>query len=540
MFGWQIALAAAAFLAVLFWPVFYSRLALRAIALPVLSGLATYFWWRGWSPPFAGPDVAKASGEPPAKSMLWFSLAGLMAGLSIHTYMASRAVPIFFVLFVLYLLLFHRPALRARWTGVGAFFLVFGLIALPLLLFLANNPGAEFRISEVDAPLRALLAGDFGPVLGNAGQIALMFGLAGDPLWRQGIAGQPIFGPLLALVFYLSLPLALWRWRDERYAFLLLWLATAVLPSMATVDAPSTIRIVNLLPVLMLFPLLVIHKSAQLSTAQRLLSTRQWITGIVLVMMIMWGFQAWRTIDGLWRTWPANEEVQFVWQSALTDAAAFLDDNPDSGPVAVGGWTPDTMDAPTMDLTLRREDLSLRFFDPTQSLILPGAPLGQTVRIVRPAILPLAPALESLVAAWAVPVDNRFALYQYGAPASIDPAVPQDELFGDEVRLLGYDVVQPCQVGRADPCNIVTYWQVAARPAGDRRFYLHVTDESGAVVVQDDRAGAPAAFWQPGDIVVQQFSLPSTAGELRLGVYDPATNERLLTAAGSDHVTLAP
>ena len=42
------ALIAAAILAVTFFPTFYSRLALRAIMLPVLSGLAAYFYWRGW------------------------------------------------------------------------------------------------------------------------------------------------------------------------------------------------------------------------------------------------------------------------------------------------------------------------------------------------------------------------------------------------------------------------------------------------------------------------------------------------------------
>jgi predicted membrane-bound mannosyltransferase len=43
LFGLQTALLSAALLAVLFWPVFYSRLALRAISLPLLSRLSAYF-----------------------------------------------------------------------------------------------------------------------------------------------------------------------------------------------------------------------------------------------------------------------------------------------------------------------------------------------------------------------------------------------------------------------------------------------------------------------------------------------------------------
>jgi len=48
LWGKDVALIAAAYLAILFFPIFYSRLALRAIALPVMSGLSAYFWWQGW------------------------------------------------------------------------------------------------------------------------------------------------------------------------------------------------------------------------------------------------------------------------------------------------------------------------------------------------------------------------------------------------------------------------------------------------------------------------------------------------------------
>ncbi|MCB8922629.1 MAG: glycosyltransferase family 39 protein [Ardenticatenaceae bacterium] len=48
LFGRREALISAAILAILFWPTFYSRLALRAITLPVLSGLSAYFWWTAW------------------------------------------------------------------------------------------------------------------------------------------------------------------------------------------------------------------------------------------------------------------------------------------------------------------------------------------------------------------------------------------------------------------------------------------------------------------------------------------------------------
>ena len=169
-----------------------------------------------------------------------------------------------------------------------------------------------------------------------------------------------MFDPVLALLFYAGVALCLWRWREPRHAFVLLWLAASVIPSLVTVDAPSTIRMINALPVLMLFPLLaasaatrwgksrygrsvkrnaarLIHFGPQLSTLWTRLSTDLVTTlaGWALVLLLL--YHSWATVDGLWRVWPASDEVQFVWQAALTEAGAHLDAAADTGPVA--RWT---------------------------------------------------------------------------------------------------------------------------------------------------------------------------------------------------------
>jgi len=475
--------------------------------------------------------------------------------------MAGRAVPIFYALYCVYLAVFHRAAFRRQWRGIVAFWLALATVALPLAAFLLLNPGAEARIGEIDAPLRALLAGDVRPVLDNAVKIAAGFGLRGDPLWRQGIAGQPVFDPVLGLLFYAGVALCLWRWREPRHAFLLLWVGASVIPSLVTVDAPSTIRMINVLPVLPLFPLLalsaatrfgesryglsvkpksarLIHFGPQLSTLWTRLST-DLVTALVggaLVLLLL--YHTWATVDGLWRVWPASDEVQFVWQAALTEAGAHLDGAAEAGPVAVGGWTPDTMDPPTMELTLRRDDLALGFFSPTESLLLPD-PSGGAARLVRPAILPLAPELAALTGPWTVlPPDaapgRQFALYRYEVMPDIRPAVAANVDFGGEVRFLGYDPGPTCADPTA-PCTLTTYWRVLAPTGLPRRFFLHAVGPDGAPLAQDDRLGAPAEYWRTGDVVVQLLTLPRSDGELRLGVYDPATGERLRTADGREY-----
>ena len=523
LFGRQTALLSAALLAVLFWPVFYSRLGLRAITLPVVAGLAAIFWWRAWR------------AQSTKQTYVYFVLAGVLAGLSAYTYMASRAVPIFFGLFILYLALVHRQACKRQWRGMVWFVVVYALVAAPLIFYLQANPGSEFRISEIDAPLRALLAGDLMPVLRNSLKIAGMFGFAGDPLWRQNVAGRPVFGWLTAVLFYSGIVLSIWRWKDARYAFILLWLGTSAIPSIVTVDAPSSIRMINGLLVVTIFPALVIHIIPTFSTEYRQLSTKVvYLLAGTLVLAHMWG-----TAVAVLNTWPNNDEVQFVWQNALTQTAVYLDAAQSNAPVAIGGWSPATMDPPTMALSMRRDDLDLRYFGsdsmsaPITTLIIPAGE-GE-VRLTRPFIRKLHPLLEEMLRQWDAEIHGYegFLLYTLPEFPSVRPAIPLHVDFGGELRLLGVDPLESGQMR--------SYWQVLAPTNEPRRFFLHAVAEEGRLLAQHDGLDAPALHWQPGDIIVQAHSLESEiplAAQLRLGVYDPQTGRRLLLSDGTDCLIL--
>lgn len=538
MFGRNVGLWSAAFLAVLFWSVFYSRLALRAISLPFFSGMALYFWWRAFNWTKRELEQRKQPGDASLSHQhitFYFVVAGLFAGLSLHTYMAGRAVPIFFGLYTAYLFLFHRSHFTRHWRGILFFWLALGLVASPLLVFLSANPDAEVRISEVDAPLRALRAGDFQLVLENIIKISGMFGIRGDPLWRQNIAGRPVFDPVMAILFYAGVVLSLWRWRDPRHGLIILWLATAVLPSVVTIDAPSSIRIINLLPVLMLFPLVLIHTAPHLSTFRDKFSTELTTRLVNVGLSLLLAYSALSTVTGLWRIWPADDEVRFVWQAALTEAAAYLDHSNGLGSVAIGGWTPETMDPPTMELTLRRDDLSMRYFDPTQSLIIPYPFEGRPIQIVRPTILPLVSPLQDLIGKWEQP-QGEFTVYNLPALPPLEPQHAANLDFGGRLNFLGYDMVAGCQPGQ--PCSLVTYWQVMTAMDEPLRMFLHAAVNTGEIVSQDDRLGAPAEYWQVGDIVVQILTVEEATQELRVGVYNPQSGQRLITGSGGDYETI--
>lgn len=529
LFGRDVALTSAAFASVLFWPVFFSRLGLRAIALPVCSGLSAYCWWGGWQ---------SLSARRQAMGLAW---AGFWAGLSLYTYLAARAVPIFYALFIGYLALFYWQELRQRWRGVALFVALASLLAVPLVWYLVSHPGAEFRVAEVDAPLRALRDGDFGPVLHNAWQIVGMFGWSGDPLWRQNVAHWPVFEPLLALCFYAGLAGFLVRWRQMKEAFCLLWLATSVIPSVVTIDAPSSIRMINALPLFLAFPALFIHKFSDLSTVLPKLSTGR-LSGLLGGLWIVYVAA---TAVMLFSIWPANTEVQFVWQEALTAAAGYLDTSPDTTPVALAGWSPDTMDEPTIHLSLHRQDLSLRYFGTVYpqitTLILPA---GASSRLIRPTILPFAEPLETLLAGWQAGPHPHGSFTVY--PLTAVPPLPDNAnaLLAGEIRWRGFQMSEACQAHFTTACDVLTFWQVTAPASGSRRFFVHALAGDGRLLAQHDGLDAPALFWQSGDILIQLHHLSATdepIEQLRLGLYNPGTCpncQRLLTADGADSLIL--
>ncbi|MDT8304326.1 MAG: glycosyltransferase family 39 protein [Anaerolineae bacterium] len=545
LFGRNVALLAAALLAVLFWSVFYSRQALRAISLPLLSGASAYIWWRAWG---------HRENAPPARSTRDFLLAGLVAGLSLYTYMAARTVPIFYAAFTLYLLLLHWKAFRRRWRGILFFWLLFAVVAVPLVAYLQLNPEAEVRVYEVNEPMRDMFKGNFRPVVDNTVDILAGFGLRGDPLWRQGVPFRTVFHPLLAIFFYGCLLYSFWRVKDARYGFLLLWIFTAFIPSVMTIDAPSTIRMINILPVLTTLPAIVMHSWGKLSTETGRLSTetlRVWFISAVFLAIIL--FTAVFTARDILITWPGDaDDVEFTWQTALRDAAHYLDARAlatisadSAGAVAIGGWSPESMDAPTMALYLQREDLTLRHFHPLRAVILPAeATPQQPARLLLPAVLPVHPVLAAELAEWGVQrtVHGRFAQYQLSRQLQPTPGFPASVPFGDELLFLGHSFDGPsCQPASGQPCQVITYWRVLQPPGELRRIFLHALDDQGQVITAGDDLGAPAAYWQPGDLILQRHELAvdtSAIAALQSGLYHPDTGARVPIPGNGDVLPL--
>ncbi len=123
--------------------------------------------------------------------------------------------------------------------------------------------------------------------------------------------------------------------------------------------------------------------------------------------------------------------------------------------------------------------------------------------------------------------------------------------FADQIELLGYDLqIQPSTGNRASAV-VTLYWQALSEMDVSYKTFVHLLDETGQVVSQVDHSPGDGAFptagWLSGEIIIDEFAVPlpkdgsSATMQAEVGIYDPATGERLLVVdppQAGDHILL--
>lgn len=567
LFGRLVALVMAGGMAVLVWSLFFNRLGLRLNMLLVLWCAAAYCFWRGLDTLQPGTLNLKLESSWP-----WFAGGGVLAGLGLYTYMASRALPLFCGAFAVYLAVFHRDRLRGRWLSLVLFFVLLVAVAAPLFLYLAAHPELEERTTQVDEPLRQLRLGNPHPILQNALALLGMWQVRGEPYWQVNVANRPVFvEPLGALLFYLGVGLALWRWRQPRYAFLLLWLGAGLVPSLVTSDAPSWPRTLGAVPAALALLGVAAHQVWRWAGQRWSGRARPYlVAALVAVLAIEAG---WTYRNYLVR-WPRQANVRFTFQSSMTEAFRYLDANEDTSPVIVAGLSVHDVDQWTQACTLHRRDLAVSWADVRQALILPAG--TDVARLIVLDITPFAPALQDWALAGAATLaegpttgENRpsFVVYRLDlaelrheaeSPPLTSVAVGSDPVdragqrslqppvdFGGVVEFLGYRWVGELTSG--EQAGVLTFWRVLRSVPPPLRAFVHLLDAGQNVVVGYDALGSPPDRWQAGDILVQWHPLtmpPAGTYYPEIGWYVPPDGPRLQVREDgtdlADRLLLAP
>jgi 4-amino-4-deoxy-L-arabinose transferase-like glycosyltransferase len=601
-FDERIALLAAAGLAVSFWAVMTGRQALRSISLPALFTLASYFYWRaltlreefGRTPGIKSRSFRSALSSPLAH----FVAGGVLLGLTFYAYVPARIMWLIFPVFLLYLALSSRSLFARAWRGTLLMLLIAAAISLPLLLYLSANPTVEVRLNELSTPLVAISEGNSGPLLRNASGALRLLTIEGDGLWRYNIPGRPILQPIMALVFYLGLGLAIWwsvagiftrrssaqqrpktnaesdkegtmwpvarhilkRHRHQSAAsfFALVWLVAGLSPALVTGPDLGTTRAIGMQPVLYIFPALVLATV----WAGRIIPDKV-VAGLLI---LLFGVIFVRTARDYFFVWANEPEVRVQYETALVTATRYLNEH-GHGPTAFSTTTPGRYHSPAAaQLTVTNPAVSMRWFNGKHSLLVPQ---DESSTLVFTGFAPLNPNLEEYFDATlqadlplrASDLDRPLTFYWADGPALVaDWNVGKDGgiqapaggaspvLFGEALELLGYDLQTPL-VSPGGELRLATFWRVRA-PLDEAVLFTHVLGPDGRVIAQADRLDVPGYFWVPGDVFIQlhQIDLPeaTSPGEypLIVGLYTQGDLQRRSVTAGGatagDHFQLRP
>ena len=538
LFGPLAALSALAAFAVVFWTVAFGRIGLHVVMMVPLATLAAYSVWR----------ARAAQGR---RVWVWWAISGVCVGLAIDTYTAARILPAILVMFGGYVFIAQRSDWRAWWRGLITALIAAALVAAPLFITLAQAPADEDQLGffDIDRPVRELRQGNLAPVIETSLRTLGMFAFVGDPLPYYDVPDRPIFEPFGALLALIGLLVAIKNWRKPEYAFSAIWFFVSLAPGMLSQPAPNYTRTLGVQTVL--FAMLGLG----VATLARRVSRPIVYAALAVVFA---GNLVWTAHD-YFSVWPSIDTVRFWHQAGLKAVADQVQTDPDTSPVVVclpdhliderePWWYPAWRH---MRFLLNRPDVTLRYYNCTDSMILPdGAaryafpdaaaestlqqfPIYQqflqsaaTDRIMLPDRLGLILKVDRS----ATPLDRQLAtaaqqpVFLEGATET--SASPID--LGDRTAFVGYTL------SRADrEVTLTTFWRVTDQLPPQLSQFTHILNAAGDIVTQADRLMVTSQSLRAGDIVAQihHLTLPEnlSAGSYRIaiGLYTQPDGKRL-------------
>ncbi|HOT90598.1 MAG TPA: hypothetical protein PLJ78_06085 [Anaerolineae bacterium] len=518
--GWRAALWCGAALTVGFWPLMMARVGLRATTLPALLAVSALAY-----------ECALTAKTVP-RAWCGYALAGVFLGASLYTYMASRGMPALYLMFLLGLALFNRQLLRRTWKGTLAVVLLAGAISFPLFHYLAVHPQLEQRIAQLGGAIVAFKAGNWRPLWKNITDSLPMLFWKADPYWLYNIGGRAALEPLLAALFSLGLLRAVIHLRDRRNLFVLLWLGGGLAPAFLTTVDYNTLHAIAAMPAV--FLLIALGLETTWGYRGRLRITNYELRFMLLLAFLLTGVEA---AHAYFIVWGQNRDVRVLYHHHVVALGRYLEHSPDHHtPVVITSMYPGEFHDPyTLEVTLRREDMDIRWSDGRSALFFPhGATRLYTETQAAPASL-LLPFVDGYIspevtlafrtddiptavygyrwnadAAWNA-LRAELATVVFTAPGDPPPAVTHNAtacpvVYGSTVALAGYRVT-PDAPHPGETLNLLTAWEVEKAHPAELVLFTHLLNAEGATVTQVDRLDAPSWQWQTGDRLAQVHAL---------------------------------
>ena len=225
-----VGLAAALFAGIAYWPLLFTRLALRIPYYPLFVAPVMYFMIRGLR----------------RQNINDILLTGLFLGLGLHGYTPFRIVPIFVVIGIAIFIL-HRPARGKRLQALFALMLIAFVslvVFIPLLRYWLANPqlfayrafsrltGMEVGFQE--APILIFLR--------NFWRASIMFFWDNGVIWAHSVPNRPALEVVSGALYFLGIAALLIRYIRKRNwmdLFLLVSIPMMMMPSILSLAYPN-------------------------------------------------------------------------------------------------------------------------------------------------------------------------------------------------------------------------------------------------------------------------------------------------------------
>jgi hypothetical protein len=516
MFGPAIAVLASAFMAASIWVVFVSRIGVWATMMPAVTVAPLYFLWRG----LRGGRRRD------------FLAAGALLGLSQYAYYATRFLPLLMVALCLIEWPLARKRLRLLAAGAALAVAVF----LPEGVYLALHPQIALQRPQSVSIFEPRLGDTVGAIGRGLVSTAGMFFVRGD--WRpwQNVPFRPVFDWPLTALFCAGLMLALVRWRNPAYRWLLVWVVVMLLPTALTSEPPSNFRAYGAAPAAFMFP------AVALVWVWRVL--RRPGVGPLLATALI-AAEGVSTFDAYFNRWGASAAAAVAFDAHDTTLAAFAMDHPGAtiyfSDIRTLAGQPARALAPSTQVQGWYPEDSAAIPVPAhgpEDVLYAGSPRS-AIGGLAPEWLPNAQRLASTS-----PDDPRgywaFRWPEAARTRFMAAQRPFDAAFGQDLRVASYAAARS-----GDRVGLDLVWE-QLQPAGPYDLYTHVFDASGKQVTQDDklyfpveRLGLAEHFGEgttAGQLVLTHYSYPLPPGryDVEIGVVhrSPANLDLLLAPAG--------
>lgn len=302
------AVAAPAFLALSLSHIVMSRQGFRSIWMPLFSLLIIYWLLRAFD-----------EGNP-----RYFITAGIWMGLSQYSYVAMRFFIFIPVLLILHQLLLKRLPMKKAAAAVFRIYLPAGAVVLPLLLYFLLN--ANLFSGRASSTVIFSWAEPWRVFWHNTRQILGMVSLAGDLQPRHNVLALPFFNPLESAFFVVGLAVLIRRFRELKYASVLIWMAVMTVPSWITEGAPSFMRLLSMFPAAWLTAAIGLR---EIAGRTRPVARNLLLTGVLLSGVVYSGhyiFDEWR--ESL-ETMPENKGSHYGFCEDEYDLCEFFLDSPE-------------------------------------------------------------------------------------------------------------------------------------------------------------------------------------------------------------------